>query len=111
MVTVPIDRREGRPGQREMVLVDALQGDEWTWLRFRLEDGAEQRLERVWWDEGEVTRFLQEPAGRDLRVVVQLPRGRVTRKTRLSLKLASGPTYRFALQPSTLPGFLREIFR
>jgi len=111
VVTVPIDRREGRPGQREMVLVDALQGDEWTWLRFRLEDGAELRLERVWWDEGEVTRFLQEPAGTDLRVVVQLPRGRVTRKTRLSLKLASGPTYRFALQPSTLPGFLREIFR
>jgi hypothetical protein len=111
VVTVPIDRREGRPGQREMVLVDALQGEEWTWLRFRLEDGADQRLERVWWEQGEVARYLQEPDGRDLRVVVQLPRDRVTRKTRLSLKLASGPTYRFALQPSTLPGFLREIFR
>jgi hypothetical protein len=111
VVTVPIDRREGRPGQREMVLVDALEGDEWTWLRFRLEDGAEQRLERVWWDQGEVTRYLQEPAGRDLRVVVQLPRGKVTRRARLNLKLESGPTYRFALQPSTLPGFLREIFR
>jgi hypothetical protein len=111
VVTVPIDRREGRPGQYGMVLVDALNGDEWSWLRFRLEDGAEQRVERVWWEDGEVTRYLQEPAGPDLRVVVQLPRDRVTRKTRLSLKLASGATYRFALQPSTLPGFLRGIFR
>jgi hypothetical protein len=111
VVTVPIDRREGRPGQLEMVLVDALEGDEWTWLRFRLEDGAEQRLERIWWDEGDVTRFLQEPAGSDLRVVVQLPRGRVTRRSRLNLKLESGPSYRFALQPSTLPGFLRDIFK
>ena len=111
VVTVPIDRREGRPGQREMVLVDALEGDEWTWLRFRLEDGAEQRIERVWWEEGEVTRLLQEPAGRDLRIVVQLPRGRVTRRARLNLKLESGPMYRFALQPSTLPGFLRDIFK
>jgi hypothetical protein len=111
LVTVPIDRREGRPGQHQMVLVDALHGDEWTWLRFRLEDGADERVQRVWWEQGEVTRYLQEPAGPDLGVVVQLPREGVTRRTRLALKLASGATYRFALQPSTLPGFLREIFK
>src|SRR6185295_9939153 len=62
---VAIDRKEGRPGQRAMILVDALHGDEWIWLRFRLEGGASERVERVSWEHGEITRVMQEPAGRD----------------------------------------------
>ena len=31
---VSIGRREGLPGQKQVVLVDALQGDTWVWFRF-----------------------------------------------------------------------------
>ena len=44
---VVIGRREGLPGQRSMVLVDALSGQETVWLRFRLEDGARPRRSRA----------------------------------------------------------------
>src|SRR6185503_16224717 len=37
---VAIGRREGLPGHPEMVLVDALRGDERIWFRFKLEGGA-----------------------------------------------------------------------
>jgi hypothetical protein len=108
---VRIGRREGLPGQNPMVLMDALHGDDWIWLRFRLEGGADSRVQAVTWEHGALTRYIQEPDGGDLRIVVQLPKARVSRKTRLSLKLESGPAYRFALNPSTLPNFLRDLFR
>ncbi len=105
-----VDRREGLPGQRPMVLKDALYGDEWVWLRFSLLGGAGARVDRVWWEQGDITAYVQEAAGKDLRIVVQLPRAGISKKTRVSLKLASGPAYRFALTPSTLTSFFKGLF-
>lgn len=106
-----IDRREGLPGQRPMVLKDALFGDEWVWLRFQLEGGAADHVDRVWWERGEIATYVQETSGKDLRIVVQIPRAAVTKKTRVSLKVAAGPAYRFALTPSTLTNFFKELFK
>jgi hypothetical protein len=106
-----IDRREGLPGQRPMVLKDALFGDEWIWLRFHLEGGATARVDRVWWEQGEIATYIQEANGKDLRIVVQVPRAPVSKKTRVSLRLADGPAYRFALTPSTLTSFFKELFK
>lgn len=108
---VVIGRREGLPGQRPMVLVDALSGQDSVWLRFRLEDGAAARVARVRWEHGEVTTFEQVADGPDRRVVVQLPREKVTPKTRVSLELADGPAYRFALTAPTLARLFRSLFR
>ncbi len=107
---VNIGRREGLPGQSAMVLVDALRGEAFVWLRFTLEKGATDRVSAVSWDKGAIAAFTQEPVGRDLRVVVQLPRGEVTRKTRVALETASGGRYRFALNSGTLAGFFRSLF-
>lgn len=106
-----IDRREGLPGQRPMVLKDALFGDEWVWLRFQLEGGASARVDRVWWEQGDIATYVQEASGKDLRIVVQIPRAAVTKKTRVSLRVAAGPAYRFALKPSTLTSFFKELFK
>jgi hypothetical protein len=106
-----IGRREGLPGQPAMILKDALYGEQRVWLRFVLEDGARAQVERVWWDQGEIATWVQETNGRDLRVVVQVPRASVTRKTRVSLKVAPGGTYKFALTPSTLTNFFKELFK
>ena len=108
---VSIERKEGRPGQRPMVLVDALHGEEWIWLRFRLDGGAAERVEEVSWEQGAITRFVQEVSGRDLRVVVQVPRAPVTRKTRITVRLAGGAAYRFSLSSSTLTNFVKELFK
>jgi hypothetical protein len=108
---VAIDRREALPGQPGMVLVDALKGDKWIWLRFRLERGAAARVERASWEHGDIASFTQEAAGEDLRIVVQVPRARVTRKTRVSIKLLGGGQYRFALRPGTIPGLFRSLFQ
>jgi hypothetical protein len=106
-----IDRREGLPGQRPMVLKDALFGDEWVWLRFHLEGGASVRVDRVWWEQGDIATYVQEANGKDLRIVVQIPRAAVSKKTRVSLRVAAGPAYRFALTPSTLTSFFKELFK
>ena len=106
-----IDRREGLPGQRPMVLKDALFGDEWVWLRFHLEGGALARVDRVWWEKGDITTYVQEENGKDLRIIVQIPRAAVSKKTRVSLRVAAGPAYRFALTPSTLTNFFKELFK
>jgi hypothetical protein len=108
---VVIGRREGLPGQRPMVLVDALSGQDSVWLRFRLEDGADVAVARVHWEHGEVTTFEQVADGADRRVVVQLPRGQVTPRTRVSVEIAGGPTYRFALTAPTLARLFRSLFR
>jgi hypothetical protein len=106
-----IDRREGLPGQPAMILKDALYGDERVWLRFVLEDGARAQVDRVWWEQGEIPAWVQETSGKDLRIVVQVPRASVTRKTRVSLKVTPGGIYRFALTPSTLTNFFKELFK
>jgi hypothetical protein len=108
---VVIGRREGLPGQRSMVLVDALSGQDSVWLRFRLEDGASATVARVSWEHGDVTTFEQVADGADRRVVVQLPRDQVTPRTRVSVEVAAGPTYRFALTAPTLARLFRSLFR
>lgn len=108
---VVIGRREGLPGQRAMILVDALNGRDSIWLRFRLEDGAGSRVSRVSWEHGEVTTFQQVADGQDRRVFVELPRAQVTSKTRVSLEIADGPTYRFPLTAPTLARLLRSLFQ
>ena len=107
---VPIGRREGLPGQKPMVLVDALRGDTHLWLRFTLEAGASARVRSVGWDAGPIETYTQEPVGHDLRVVVQLPRASVTRKTRVVLRMESGVEYRFALSSGTLTDLWRKLF-
>lgn len=107
---VSIGRREGLPGQPPLILVDALRGEALVWLRFTLENGAAERVRAVSWEQGAIPAFTQEPVGRDLRVVVQLARGQVTRKTRVVLETDSGGRYRFALSSGTLAGFFRSLF-
>jgi hypothetical protein len=108
---VPIGRREGLPGQLALVLVDALKGESYVWLRFTLEGGAAQRVRAVSWQRGAISAFTQEPVGKDLRVVVQLPRAELDRKARVQLELGSGAAYRVSLNASTLAGFLKSLFQ
>jgi hypothetical protein len=105
-----IGRREGLPGQRPMVLEDALRGEDSIWLRFRLEDGAGARIDAVWWEHGDITSYVQEPAGKDLRVVVQVPRALMNKKSRVALQVAAGPVYEFAMTPNTLTRFFKGLF-
>ena len=107
---VPIGRREGLPGQATMVLVDALSGAEWIWFRFRLDGGAQSPVAEVTWEQGAVSTFDQQADGKDRRVVVRLPRAKVTPRTRLTLTVESGPTYRFALNAPTLGNAVRTLF-
>jgi hypothetical protein len=108
---VAIGRREGLPGHPEMVLVDALRGDEWIWFRFRLEGGAARRIARVAWEQGDISTYVQEASGKDLRLLVQVPRAAVSRRAHLSLEIAAGPTYTFALGDRSFGRFLKELFR
>jgi hypothetical protein len=104
---VNVGRHEGLPGQREMVLVDALHGEEWIWFRFRLEGGASLRIARVSWERGEIRSYVQEAAGGDLRVIVQVPRTAVTRSAHLVLEAENGPAYTFALGSRALKPLFR----
>jgi hypothetical protein len=108
---VPIGRREGLPGQLPLVLVDALKGERFVWLRFTLEGGAAQRVKSAAWQRGAIEAFTQEPVGNDLRIVVQLPRAQVDKRARLQIELDSGASYRVSLSVSTLAGFLKTLFQ
>jgi hypothetical protein len=108
---VPIDRREGLPGQPELRLVDALRGDRWVWLRLRLEGAAPNHVSRILLEDEPVTTFSQEPRGRDLWIVVQLARAQVGRRSRLAIETDTGLRYRIALRRPTLPGLLGDLFR
>jgi len=107
---VKIGRREGLPGEPEMVLDVAFKGERWVWLRFFLLGGAKARVERIRWQDAEVLDFVEDAVGADLRVVVQLPRERVTKKTELSIKILQGGNYAFGLSRGTLIDFLKGLF-
>jgi hypothetical protein len=107
---VRLGRQEGLPGQRRMTLVEALHDDTLVWLRFTLGDGATERVASVAWERGTVSTFTQEAVGAHLQVVVQLPRVAVSRRTRVTLALASGAEYRFALNSGTLADLFRSPF-
>jgi len=108
---VPIGRREGLPGQLPLLLVDALKGERFVWLRFTLQGGAARRVEGASWQRGPIGAFTQEPVGKDLRIVVQLPRAEVDKRARLQIELDSGASYRVSLNASTLAGFLKSLFQ
>jgi hypothetical protein len=107
---VAIGRREGLPGQRPFVLVDALRGDARVWFRFKLQGGAADRITTVALGTQQVGTFLQEADGKDLRVVVQVPRGQVIKKARLVFRTPNSGEYRFALDAPTLTNFLKSLF-
>jgi hypothetical protein len=107
---VTIGRREGLPGQRAFVLVDALKGDQWIWFRFNLEGGALERVAGVGWEGGAVATLLQQAVRKDLQLTVQLPRARVSKKTHLTLTLQSGAVYKFALGAPTFTSFVKNLF-
>ena len=105
-----IERREGLPGQPHVVLEDALRSDRWVWLRFRVQDGARGGVERVAWEHGVIGSFRAQAAGPDLRLVIQLPRALVTKRTRVDLRLRPGGSYRFRVDAPWLSTFIRDMF-
>ena len=105
-----IGRREGLPGQPPLTLDDALKSDAWVWLRFTLPGGAASRLEEVSWENGVIRAYQTQPVKSDLRIVVQLPRARVTKRTRITVKVAPGGSYKFALSAPWLSTFVRGLF-
>jgi hypothetical protein len=108
---VGIGRREGLPGEPEMVLETAFTGARSVWLSFSLRGAAKARVASVAWEGGEIGEYTQEPAGKDLRILVQLPKRKVSRTTRVTVKIESGGTYRFALNTGTFTDFLKGLFR
>lgn len=104
-----IGREEGLPGRRVVVLEDALRGTSLVWLRFRVARGAKSHLDGVRWEKGDVKSVLIAPDGKDLRVVVQLPRAGVTKDTRVELRV-DGEDYRFPVSAPWLSSFLRSLF-
>jgi len=107
---VRIGRREGRPGQREMVLDDALKGESFVWLRFTLKKGAKRQVTRVWWEDGTIESFEQEPSGEDLKLRVRLPRASVKGGSRLNVTVSGEGEYRFALKDSSFVSLLKGLF-
>jgi hypothetical protein len=108
---VSIGRREGLPGEPEMTLDTAFTGNRSVWLSFSLQGAAKARVSSVTWEGGEIGDYTQEPAGKDLRILVQLPKDKVSRGTRVTVMIESGGTYRFALNSGTFTDFLKGLFR
>jgi hypothetical protein len=109
--TIRIDRREGLPGQPELRLTDALRAEHWVFFRFHLEDGAKGGVKDIAWDDGQVKTFVTEPQGDDLLIVVQLPRERVSNRSRIRIETGDGLVYEVATRAPTLPGRFRDLFR
>ena len=108
----PIGRREDQAGRPAMVLVDAMRGAELVWLRFELRRGRDAKVASIEWTGEGVLPYLEEPTAKgDLRVVVQLPREGVSKKTRVTIHIQEGGTYKFALNSGSFSAFLKSIFR
>jgi hypothetical protein len=105
---VLVGRREGLPGERELVLVDALKGRSTVWLRFLLEGGAAERLAEASWEQGRLADVVQEPAGKDLRIIVALPREALTKRSMVSLRVGAR-TYEFSFSAAAFRGLLKAL--
>jgi len=103
-----IGREEGLPGRPAVVLEDALHSASLVWLRFRVPGGAKWRVDSVRWERGDLD-VMVVPDGKDLRVVVQLPRREVSKHTRVEIRLA-GETYKFPVSAPWFSTFLRSLF-
>jgi hypothetical protein len=107
---VVINRREGLPGQKPLVLDDALKGERSVWFRFSLRGGFAERVARVLAGKRDVTLFTQKPAGDDLRIVVQVPASEITKKTSMTIEFEGGRKYHFAsLTTPTLTNLLNRF--
>jgi hypothetical protein len=107
-----IGREEALPGQRPVILEDALKSNTNVFLRFRAVGAAKEKnqVASVSWEHGVIRSYTVVPSGRDLRILVQLPRARVSKATRISMKLTSGDSYKFALSAPWFSSFLRSVF-
>jgi hypothetical protein len=107
-----IGREEALPGQRPVILEDALKSDMNVFLRFRAVGAAKAKdlIAKVSWEHGEIRTYTVVPSGPDLRILVQLPRARVSKATRISMKLTSGDSYKFSLSAPWFSSFLRSLF-
>lgn len=109
---VVIGRREGLPGQRPLILEDALKSEVNIWLRFRLVGGGSERVGQISWEHGPLSSFLQTIEGKDLRLIVKLPRSSVSKKTRVRIRLEGEKADRtFSLDSPWLSSFLRSLVR
>jgi hypothetical protein len=106
-----IGRREGLPGEPEMVLEMASAGETSLWLQFSLEGGAKAHIKRVSWELGDIGAYEARVVGRNLQIVVQLPKDKTTRRTRVSVQIQPGGTYRFALNSGTFADSLKDLLR
>jgi hypothetical protein len=97
------------PGQLQFLLKEKRQGLETSWYLFRLRDGANENVTAVRGPEGPITTFDQRPADADLRVIVEVPKQQLARRRFLEIHLASGATYRFKLNASSLARSIRDI--
>jgi hypothetical protein len=105
--SVPIGRKAGLPGQKAMVLEDVLKGDQYLWCRFTLKGGSKAHVERVSTEWGDLENYSVTPVGQDLKIVVELPRVKTTKKTAITI-VAEGPPYKFpALASPTLGNTLK----
>jgi hypothetical protein len=105
---IPVGRREGLPGEHELVLVDALKGRSSVWLRFLLEGGAGEHVDEVSWEQGTLADVVQEAAGRDLQVVVAVPREGITKRSVVSVH-SGGRAYEFSFSASAFRGLLKAL--
>ena len=108
--TIAVGRREGLPGESEMVLVDALNGRSSVWLRFLLERGAAETVETVTWEKGRATDVVAEPVGKDLRIVAALPREALGRRSLVSVRVG-GRTYDFSFSTPPFRALLKALER
>ncbi len=98
---VPIGRREVQPGRRDVVLLDALEGRDWVWLRFLVQGGGRDHIEGLWWDDRQVDSHQADVVRGDLQLVVRIPRRLVKAKSKATLRVGGGE-YRFPLRAGTL---------
>ena len=106
----PVGRVEALPGQRQVELADILEAENFLWLRFNVRGGARARVEDVSWEHGPIESYTTELAnkGKDLLVVVQLPKARTTKRTRVTLRLDDGPR-KFPLSAPWLSSLVKDL--
>jgi hypothetical protein len=106
---IKIGRVEGMPGQKEVILEDALDSAEWLILRFRIKGGAKERVASARWEQGVIHRMEQGVEGKDLRFAIQIPKAFVSKSTKIELTLESGSKYNFPLTGTTLVQWLQHL--
>lgn len=92
-----------------MELVDALKGERWVWFRFVMSGGRERRINHVQWENGEVSAYAQEVSGKDLHLIVQLPRDKVGKRSHVKIRVAGAGEYVFKLNAPWFHTWVKEL--